>query len=62
MVSRHVCSYCGKPIEPGTGLMYVLNDGTIMWFCSSKCFKNYKLGRDPKKLPWSKQYLGRARS
>ncbi|MEM4040504.1 MAG: 50S ribosomal protein L24e [Ignisphaera sp.] len=58
MVVKRSCSYCANEIEPGTGLMFV-NDGTIMWFCSSKCFKNYKLGRDPKKLPWTKSYISR---
>jgi large subunit ribosomal protein L24e len=50
------CSFCGNPIEPGTGLMYVLNDGTIMWFCSRKCFKSYKMNRDPRKLKWTRKY------
>ncbi|MEM1683358.1 MAG: 50S ribosomal protein L24e [Ignisphaera sp.] len=59
MVVKRNCSYCANEIEPGTGLMFVRNDGTIMWFCSSKCFKNYKLGRDPKKLPWIKSYISR---
>jgi large subunit ribosomal protein L24e len=53
------CSFCGGPVEPGTGIMYVKNDGTILWFCSSKCFKNFKLGRDPKRLPWTAYYLGK---
>jgi large subunit ribosomal protein L24e len=61
MVSKHVCSFCSNPIEPGTGLMFVRNDGSIMWFCSSKCYKNFKMGRDPKKLPWTKLYLGKSR-
>uniref|UniRef100_A0A7C4BBU1 Large ribosomal subunit protein eL24 n=1 Tax=Ignisphaera aggregans TaxID=334771 RepID=A0A7C4BBU1_9CREN len=61
MVSKHVCSFCGNPIEPGTGLMFVRNDGSVMWFCSSKCYKNFKMGRDPKKLPWTKLYLGKSR-
>ena len=50
------CTYCGREIEPGTGLMYVKNDGTILWFCSSKCFKSWKMGRDPRKLKWTKRY------
>jgi len=53
------CSFGGGPVEPGTGIMYVKNDGTILWFCSSKCFKNFKLGRDPKRLPWTAYYLGK---
>lgn len=51
------CSFCGGDIEVGSGLMYVMNDGTILRFCSSKCFKNFKLGRDPKKIPWTLRYL-----
>ena len=50
------CPYCGREVEPGTGLMYVKNDGTILWFCSSKCFKSWKMGRDPRKLKWTKRY------
>ncbi|MEM1542300.1 MAG: 50S ribosomal protein L24e [Ignisphaera sp.] len=59
MAVKRNCSYCSNEIEPGTGLMFVRNDGTIMWFCSSKCLKNYRLGRDPKKLPWTKSYISR---
>jgi len=37
--------------------MYVSNDGSIFWFCSSKCRKNHlKLGRDPRKLKWTMYY------
>jgi len=47
------CSYCGAPIPPGTGIMYVKTDGTILRFCSSKCFKSaIRLGRDPRKQAW----------
>uniref|UniRef100_A0A7C2VLE3 Large ribosomal subunit protein eL24 n=1 Tax=Ignisphaera aggregans TaxID=334771 RepID=A0A7C2VLE3_9CREN len=56
MAAKRTCGFCGYDIEPGTGLMYVKNDGSIIWFCSSKCLKNYKLGRDPKKLAWTKAY------
>ncbi|KAA0006456.1 MAG: 50S ribosomal protein L24e [Thermoplasmata archaeon] len=48
------CSFCGREIEPGTGMMYVKKDGTIFYFCSSKCRKNMlKLGRDSKKIRWT---------
>lgn len=47
------CSFCGADVEPGYGWMYVKADGTIMYFCSSKCRKNYlNLGRNPKKVGW----------
>ncbi len=48
------CSFCGVEIEPGTGIMYVTNDGSVFWFCSSKCYKSYlKLRRDPRKFKWT---------
>jgi len=57
MVRIEKCSFCGKEIEPGTGLMYVKLDGSILWFCSRKCFKNHVvLNRDPRKLKWTRYY------
>lgn len=51
------CSFCGHEFQQGAGQMYVRNDGAILWFCSSKCRKNsLKLGRDPRKLRWTKYY------
>jgi len=47
------CSFCDKIIEPGTGKMFVKRDGTIFYFCSSKCQKNQKLGRVPRKVRWT---------
>jgi large subunit ribosomal protein L24e len=55
------CVFCGSDLEPGTGLMYVLNNGTIMWFCSRKCFKNYNMKRDPRKLKWTLKYGSKTR-
>ena len=34
------CSFCGAPIEPGTGKMFVKKDGTILFFDTNKCYKN----------------------
>ncbi len=48
------CSFCGAEIEKGTGLMFVKNDGTVLWFCSHKCFRNHQLGRNPRKLKWAR--------
>ncbi len=54
MVKTYVCSFCGAIIQPGTGMWYVRNDGSIIRFCSSKCYKNsVKLGRSPAKLKWT---------
>jgi large subunit ribosomal protein L24e len=50
------CSFCGKEIKPGTGIMYVRTDGTIEWFCSRKCYKNkIILKRKPRFLKWARQ-------
>jgi large subunit ribosomal protein L24e len=46
------CSFCGEEIRKGYGLMFVKNDGKILWFCSGKCRKSYNMGRNPKKLGW----------
>ena len=48
------CSFCGKEIEEGTGKMYVKKDGSIYFFCSSKCEKNMiKLNRKAKDFKWA---------
>ncbi|MDH5437393.1 MAG: 50S ribosomal protein L24e [Candidatus Bathyarchaeota archaeon] len=53
---RH-CSFCGNEFPPGTGIMYVRNDGSVLWFCSGKCKKSsIKLKRDARKFPWTRYY------
>ena len=49
------CSYCGKNYKWPRGLTYVKTDGTVLYFCSSKCRKNWKLGRKSKKVRWIKK-------
>ena len=47
------CSFCGKELEKGTGVMLVKKDGKIFYFDSSKCEKNMlKLGREPARTKW----------
>ncbi len=53
MVETRNCTFCGSDIEPGTGIMYVENDGTRYHFCSSKCEKNAELGRNPRDIEWA---------
>ena len=53
------CSFCGHEFQPGTGMIYVKNDGTVLWFCSSKCRKSsIELKRDSRKVKWTK-YFGK---
>ncbi len=47
------CAFCGSTIYPGYGIMYVKADGTVLRFCSRRCFVSAtKYGRDPRKLAW----------
>jgi len=46
------CSFCSKQYDIPKGLTLVMTDGRILYFCSSKCRKNWKLGRDKKKVKW----------
>ena len=58
MPERRVCAFTGDEIEPGTGMMYVKKDGTVLWFKSSKTRKNMlKLKRNARKTKWSRHYV-----
>jgi large subunit ribosomal protein L24e len=63
MYSLKRCSFCGREVGLGRGIMLVKNDGTNLWFCSSKCRKSYTvLRRDPRKLKWTRPYEGKEES
>ena len=52
------CSFCNRSVAKGSETMIAKNDGTVLWFCSSKCKKNaLVLKRDPRKLKWTKKYV-----
>ncbi|WP_440764431.1 50S ribosomal protein L24e [Natronorubrum sp. DTA7] len=53
MVEKRTCDYTGEEIEPGTGIMYVRKNGSVLHFVDSKAEKNYKLGREPRDLEWT---------
>lgn len=58
MPVTRTCTFCGNEIEPGTGKMYVRRDGTVHYFCSSKCQKNQlKLGRIGRTVRWTRRYV-----
>jgi large subunit ribosomal protein L24e len=58
MPTIRTCVFCGHEIKPGTGIMYVKNDGTILWFCSRRCRISYlEFKRDPRKFKWTKKYV-----
>lgn len=49
------CSFCSNKIKRGTGKMFVKNDGSIFMWCSSKCEKNFFMGKEKKRLKWTKE-------
>ena len=51
------CVFCGREESPYKGVYLIANDGSINFYCSSKCRKNaLNLKRDKKKLKWTEAY------
>ena len=51
------CSFCGKEEYAFKGLHLIKNDGSISYFCSSKCRRNaLNLKRDKRRIRWTKAF------
>lgn len=50
-----VCSFCKNAYNFPKGTTVVQKDGSQKYFCSSKCRKNFEMGRLVKKVKWVKK-------
>ncbi len=51
------CVFCGKDELSFRGIHLIKNDGSVDYFCSSKCRKNMnKLKRDKRKMKWTEAH------
>ena len=51
------CVFCGGETHDFMGVHLIKNDGTIDFYCSSKCRKNsLKLNRDKRNMKWTAAY------
>lgn len=49
-----LCSFSGEEIEPGTGIMYVKKDGSVLHYKSRMCMRNHQsLGRVNRYTKWT---------
>ncbi|NCO84707.1 MAG: 50S ribosomal protein L24 [Candidatus Huberarchaeum crystalense] len=48
------CSYCGKEIKSGHGIIFAKDTKQVLYFCSKKCRINSQY-RKPQKTKWTEK-------
>lgn len=57
MVEQRVCSFCGYPLEPGSGTMFIKKDGSVYYFDKRRCQVSLlKQGRLARRIKWTRHY------
>ncbi|MFT4312906.1 MAG: 50S ribosomal protein L24e [Candidatus Woesearchaeota archaeon] len=57
------CSFSGKEIPPGKGIMYVKKDGKVLYFIDRKAEKNMlQLNRKPRTTRWTQSFAEEKKS
>ncbi len=51
------CFFCGNNLEAMKGKLFVDKAGDSLYFCDSKCEKNFRLGRLGKKEKWTTKFI-----
>jgi large subunit ribosomal protein L24e len=54
------CTFCRKSFKEPRGLTIFTFDGKSIHYCSSKCRRNAALGRDGRKMNWTKKNVATA--
>jgi len=57
-VNMPTCSFCKSRFKEPRGLTIFTFDGKSIHYCSSKCRRNAKLGRDGRKVNWVRKSAG----
>jgi large subunit ribosomal protein L24e len=48
------CTFCGKLVQPGTGVTLFKRTGQALHYHARKCAKNAAMGRSPRKRKWTR--------
>ncbi len=51
------CTFCGGNVQDMKGKLFINKAGDSLYFCNSKCEKNFRLGRLGKTEKWTKKFI-----